>query len=345
MFIFRKIKASSIFFIVILVFAVQALSLIILSFFYPQTKFRTSVIELFLDDTQYYSFISFIIAFLGCNWLLSKLNELRKELPLILTWNMTEPEKVKQRIQKDLQSISPTWKWPLIMWIISCTIYFALTRCFGTIESLEPVEVTLVLIMNDFVAITGLVLILYFSCFVSRSILLISKINYGSLNIFHVDRMGGVSIIGKLASHRSFFFGLALGFWLAPWLLYSYFTPFLRDRLGPEIANIAAPIELLIVVIITLLPLSFFILDALSIQRFMQGFKIREIDNLASNYLNAFKSYHNTKMQSVRSQIELIKGLKEWPLGSMNIVPIAVTIALPLAEFIVKQLLRFVENL
>lgn len=340
MFIFRKRgMLFNVFFVATFVFAIQALCLVVLSIIYPPTRFRTSINELLLDGTEYSALVSFIIAFLACDWLSRKLNELTVEFPLIITWGMTKPEKDLQKLQEKWETKTPTWEHPLVLAFIVCALYFVFARRFGAIESQEPVPLTLVLMMNEFVAIAGLVSILYFSYLVSRSILPISKISIGALNIFHIDGMGGMSMIGNLASHRSFFLGLALGFWLVPWLLYCYFTPFLRVRLSPEIANIATPIELLIIAITTVLPLSFFVYDALSIHTYMLKFKSRATDDLARDYANASARHQYIKMRSLRSQIEKIGDLKEWPLGSVNIGSIAVTIALPLVEFVVKQLL------
>jgi len=99
------------------------------------------------------------------------------------------------------------------------------------------------------------------------------------------------------------------------------------------------PIELLIMAITTLLPLFFFVYDARSIHRYMLGFKNRVTDDFARDYADA-RAYHRySKMQLLHLQIEKIGNLKDWPLGSVNIASIAVTIAFPLVEFVVKQLL------
>lgn len=339
MFVFRKRSMRNLFFVGALVFAVQALCQIILSSFYPSPKFRTGINELLLDGTKYSALVSFIIALLGCDWISSKLDELATEFPLIITWGITKPEKDLQKLREKWEIRTPTREHPLALWIIVCLLYFLFTKILGTIESQEPGELTLVLMMDDFVAIGGLVLILYFSYLVYQSISPISKISTGTLNIFHIDGMGGMSKIGNLASFRSFFLGLALGFWLVPWLLYCFFTPFLRVRLGPEIASIAAPIEFLIITIMMLLPLTLFVYDALSMHRYMTGFKSRVTDDLARDYAHARARHQYAKMRSLHSQIEKIRDLKEWPLGSLNIVSIIVTIAIPLVEFIVKQLL------
>jgi len=71
----------------------------------------------------------------------------------------------------------------------------------------------------------------------------------------------------------------------------------------------------------------------------MLGFKSRATDDLARDYAHARARHQYTKMRSLHSQIEKIGALKEWPLRSVNIGSIVVTVALPLLELVVKQLL------
>ena len=327
----------------VLVFGVQAVSLMLLAMIYPPSQYRTGLFQPltyggatynFLGDPlSYFGLLSFVIGF-------ALLNFVSHKGGAIVSRTSAEPD-IGARWGR-LFDLSE----PVAVSFALFVVIFILLRTQGIVETVEPAVITVVWTLDDFVALVTLVALVFVGVRVARFIGrdVAAKI----VKIDPSESMGGWAGVGRVVTLNALMVGLVSGIWLLPWVLFGTLRSASLSLSATGVVLLNA-IGAVFVIATVLLPLGLLGFGAYRLKLAIGAQKSRLVSDLKgkiatieteiTKYADLSAPGRVSLRQEVRElkiEIESVRKIKEFPLDTSSLGTIGLSVVVQLVVTVMR---------